>query len=389
MRRGAVFALTLALLLCACAGSPEPAPDRSVSTLPEISVLPEPEPEPEPPTAEEQLRAILAGMTDGEKVGQLFFVRCPEENPAALAEEYGLGGYILFGRDFKDSTPEQVREKLIACQQGSKIPMLMGVDEEGGAVVRVSRYPAFRERKFRSPQALFAKGGLEAIEADAGEKSGFLLDLGLNVNFAPVCDVSTDPKDFIYDRSFGKEAAETAEYVRAVVSAMNERGMGSVLKHFPGYGNNADTHTGIALDNRPLERFLEHDLLPFRAGIEAGAGAEAVLMSHNIVACLDSDLPASLAPEAYALLRKELGFDGVTLTDDLDMGAVKQYVEEGSAAALALKAGADMVLTGDPKSQIPQVLAALASGELTRERVEEAALRVLRWKLNLGLIVNF
>lgn len=395
MRRGLLIpALALALGLCACGhGAPSqtaqpPEPDQeavsAVKPLPQPEPEPEPEPEPQPPSREERARALLAGMTDRELVGQLFLVRWPETGAAELAEEYCLGGYILFGREFKNNTPAGVREMIAACQNVSSIPMLMAVDEEGGSVVRASRYPAFRAQPFQSPRAVYAAGGLEGLEEDAREKSAFLLDLGLNVNLAPVCDVSTDPDSFIYDRTLGLGAEETAEYVSAVVRAMEESGVGSVLKHFPGYGGSGDTHTGAALDSRPLEEFLEHDLLPFRAGAEAGAGG--VLVCHNTVACLDPDRPASLSPAAYRLLREEVGFQGVAMTDDLDMAAIQQCAGADSAAVLALSAGADLVLTGDPRGQIPQVLAALEAGSLSRERLEQAAARVLVWKMDLGLI---
>ena len=394
-RRLFAAAALLALVLTGCAQPPSPAAD-SISpaegtTPPAVSVPveeapPVEEPEPLPLTIEEQARAILEDMTREEVVGQLFFVRYPGDSALAVqwAEDYHLGGYILFGRDFKEDTPDGVRGKIAASQAASTIPMLIGVDEEGGTVVRASYYPAFRAEKFKSPQKLFAQGGMDAIREDAVEKSTFLKDLGINVNLAPVVDVSTDPDDFIYDRAFGQGAEETAEYAAVVVEAMCEQGMGSVLKHFPGYGNNVDTHTGIACDARPLEQFLTQDLLPFRAGGEAGAGG--VLVSHNIVTCLDENLPASLSPAAYKLLREEVGFAGVAMTDDLDMAAVGEYVESGSAAVMAIGAGADMVLTSAPQKQIPQVLSALETGTLSWERVQEGALRVLVWKMKLGLI---
>lgn len=167
-----------------------------------------------------------------------------------------------------------------------------------------------------------------------------------------MCDVSTDPADFIYARAFGQDAQATAEYADTVVSAMGEAGIGSVLKHFPGYGSNRDTHTGIAVDQRPLEQFRQSDFLPFQAGIDAGAGG--VLVSHNIVTCLDPELPASLSPASYQVLREELGFEGVAMTDDLDMDAVQKYVEEGTAPVMALQAGADLVLTSDPQGASPR-----------------------------------
>ena len=379
--RGLLLALLAALCLTGCSHR-QPAQSQSE---PDVSVL-APVVEPEEPTVEEQAAAILDTLTQEQILGQVFFVRIPEDRAQAVrwAQEYHLGGYILFARDFKGKTPAGVRYTIAACQASSGVPMLMAVDEEGGTVVRASRYPAFREKKFPSPQALFASGGLEAVAADAAEKSTFLQKLGINVNLAPVCDISTDPEDFIYDRAFGQGAAATAEYVEVVVAAMEEQRMGSVLKHFPGYGGNVDTHTGIAVDERPLEQFLQEDLLPFRSGAQAGAGG--VLLSHNIVTCLDADLPASLSPAAYQLLREEVGFEGVAMTDDLDMEAVAEYVQQGSAVTQALAAGADMVLTSDPEAQIPQVLQALQEGRLSWERLREGALRVLIWKLELGLI---
>lgn len=354
---------------------------------PDVSVL-APAGKPVSSDVEKQAREILATLTREEILGQVFFVRSPgnREQAERWAQEYHLGGYILFGRDFKEETPDSVRRTIAACQSASTIPMLMAVDEEGGTVVRASRYPAFRQEKFRSPQQLFAAGGLEAIRADAGEKSTFLKNLGINVNLAPVCDVSTDPEHYIYNRTFGQGATATAEYVQAVVAAMTQQRMGSVLKHFPGYGGNADTHTGTAVDPRPLEQFLQEDLLPFRAGIQAGAGG--VMLSHNVVSCLNSSHPASLSPEVYALLRNEAGFEGVAITDDLDMTAVTSGTQEDNAVIQALAAGADMVIVSDPQIRIPQVQQALRSGQLSWKRVQEGALRVLIWKLELGLISN-
>ena len=394
MRRGGLWALLLSFLLAGCAPAGAPAGEGSGQEPSQSAMAPAPEagtsaqpqsaPEPEPPTQEELLQAMVDTMTPEEKAGQLFWVRFPETGWDELAREWHPGGFLLFGRDFKNRTPEELRTLLASLQETSPIPLLLGVDEEGGTVVRASYYPAFRAEKFRSPQALFAAGGLEAVRADALDKSAFLLDLGLNVNLAPVCDVSTDPADFIYARAFGQDAQATAEYADTVVSAMGEAGIGSVLKRFPGYGSNRDTHTGIAVDQRPLEQFRQSDFLPFQAGIDAGAGG--VLVSHNIVTCLDPELPASLSPASYQVLREELGFEGVAMTDDLDMDAVQKYVEEGTAPVMALQAGADLVLTSDPQGGIPSVLEAVETGALTWDRLDQSVLRVLRWKLQLGLL---
>lgn len=387
----------------ASSNAPAPAPSSSASSggSPSEQIPPEagsgsteaPDPNQEsseppmgPQNQEQIIQELLSAMTLEEKVGQMFFVRCPETGGADLAAQYKVGGYLLFGRDFKDKTAQQVRDDIQSYQDASGIPLLIGVDEEGGTVVRASSNPALFPQREPAPQTLFAQGGMELILQDARQKSMTLLDLGVNVNFAPVADVSTDPADFIYARSFGQDAQATAGYVSQVVGVMGEERMGSVLKHFPGYGNNVDTHTGIALDQRPYETFQTSDFLPFQAGIQAGA--DAVLVSHNIIASMDESLPASLSSTVHQILREELDFDGVALTDDLAMDAVMEYAQDGSAAVLAVQAGNDMVVTTDFQTQIPQVIRAVQSGVIAESQIDQAVTRVLNWKYELGLLGN-
>ena len=338
--------------------------------------------EPDPIAARAQ--ELLDGMTLEEKVGQMFIARCPETDAAQLAADYHLGGYILFGRDFKDKTAEQVTTDIQSCQDAAEIPLLIAVDEEGGTVNRVSSNPNLRSSPFRSPQSLYSEGGLELVRSDAQEKCRLLESLGININFAPVCDVSQDPADFIYDRTLGRDAQETSQYVAAVVETMAEEGMGSVLKHFPGYGNNTDTHTGVAYDDRPYDTFLTSDFLPFQAGIDAGA--DMVLVSHNIVSAMDEASPASLSPEVHRVLREDLGFTGVIVTDDLVMDGVRDFAGDDEAAVLAVQAGNDLLCCTDFQTQVPAVLAAVESGEITEEQIDAAVLRVLTMKLRLGIL---
>ena len=342
--------------------------------------------DPLPQNKDQIIQELVSAMSVEEKVGQMFFVRCPETDQAAKVSQYKLGGYILFGRDFKDKTAQQVRDEIASYQASSGIPMLIGTDEEGGTVVRASSNPNLFPSREPSPQVLYAQGGLDAILQDARQKSVTLLDLGVNVNFAPVADVSTDPADFIYERALGQDAQTTADYVAQVVTAMGQERIGSVLKHFPGYGNNQDTHTGVAVDERPYETFETSDFLPFQAGMESGGEKTAVLVSHNIMAAVDGDLPASLSPKVHGLLRDDLGFDGVVMTDDLAMEAVAAYSADGAVAVMALEAGNDLVINTDYRTQIPKVLEALESGALSGETIDTACRRVLTWKQNLGLL---
>ena len=382
-------ALTLFSLTECGQTPPKPVtPDQTVEpVVPSVPQLtPEEQAEQERLAAEQarekRLQTLLDSMTLEEKVGQLFFVRCPTENTVEDISTYHLGGYLLFSRDFKDGdnwlTKEQFLEKIQSYQDVAEIPLFIGSDEEGGTVTRASRNPNLFSETFKSPQKLNYIGGIEEILRDTDTRSRELRALGINVNFAPVCDVSTDPKDFIYDRTLGQDANMTADYVRLVVPAMTEGGTLPVLKHFPGYGNNVDTHTGIAVDLRPMETFENSDLLPFQAGIDAGA--PFVLVSHNIVTCMDADLPASLSPAVHRVLREACGFEGIAITDDLAMDAVQAYAKNGAVAVMALQAGNDMIITTDYRTQIPAVIAAVQDGTLDESVIDNACLRVLRCK---------
>lgn len=335
------------------------------------------------PEKTDKITKMLDNMSVEEKVGQMFMVRVPKENADKRVGEYHLGGYIMFGRDFDNKTKEEVINNIASWQEASDIPMLIGVDEEGGTVNRISTNTEFRSEPFKSSQELYAEGGFDLIYEDTITKANFLKELGINVNFAPVVDVSTNPDDYIYKRSFGKNANLTSEYAEVVVRAMKESNIASVLKHFPGYGNNTDTHTGIAIDNRTLETFKENDFLPFEAGIKAGANI--VLVSHNIVTNMDSNNPASLSTRVHEILRNDLGFAEVIITDDLYMDAIsKNY--DSSVAVLAILAGNDLICTTDFESQIPEVIAAVEDGTISIDRINESVRRILELKLELNLI---
>lgn len=372
------------LMAAGCAPEKAPVPAETGGMVSESPAAADTPVSADAPVQKSALAQIVDDMTLEEKVGQMFIARCPETDAAALAEEYHLGGYILFARDFENSSPKELQKTIQSYQARANLPMFIGVDEEGGTVVRASRYPQFRKNRFASPQELYKQGGLEAIEEDAEEKSEFLLDLGINLNFAPVCDVSQDADDFIYQRSFGRDAAATAEYVRVVVETMHEEEIGSVLKHFPGYGDNVDTHTGVAHDQRSYETFWRSDFLPFEAGIEAGAGM--VLVSHNIVECMDADYPASLSKNVHDILREELGFDGVVITDDLAMDAIGEFAGDNEAAVLAVQAGNDMLCCTDFQTQIPAVVQAVRDGTVAEERIDASVLRILKLKERLDIL---
>lgn len=332
----------------------------------------------------DEVERMLCKMTLEEKVGQLFLARCPAAGAGELTRRLAPAGYTLYARDFQGKTRDQVCQLTADLQSASAIPLFLAVDEEGGTVVRLSSNPNLAQTPFDSPQNIYRTQGISGIITDTERKAELLLDLGINLNLAPVCDISTDPNDYIYSRSLGVPAQEAAGVIAAMAEAMERQGISGTLKHFPGYGNNQNTHTGISIDSRPYERFVQEDFLPFSAGIEAGA--PSVLVSHNIVNSMDPDRPASLSPEVHRILREELDFQGAILTDDLSMDAIKLYTDGQSPAVAAFLAGNDLLLTSDWEADRASLLAAVQSGTISVESVETSVRRVLRWKTDKGLL---
>ncbi|HFI0338226.1 TPA: glycoside hydrolase family 3 protein [Streptococcus suis] len=329
---------------------------------------------------EKVVSQYLSQMTLEEKVGQMIFARMPSAGQTEALETYHFGGYILFASDFEGKTLEQVKEEIASYQSLSKVPLLMASDEEGGTVTRISQ---LLETPFASPLELYQAGGIEAILSDAKQKTSLLKEEGIYAGFFPVADLSTDPSFFIYDRTIGQDATITSDYISQLVTVLKEEQFASTLKHFPGYGDNADSHTDLVYDNRSLEELRANDFLPFKAGIEAGA--DSIMVSHNIVPAID-DVPSSISPEINKILRNELGFEGVIMTDDFDMQGLVQFVDQDTGALQTIQAGTDMILSSSYASQIPYIIEQVKAGTITEERLDQSVKRTLGMKYDLGLI---
>lgn len=383
---------TLIILLCFfLAGCAAPQPEPSEPSIMEAftETVPTETAAPTKPTIAETIPVdpidlILDEMTLEEKVGQMFLARCDAAVALDDIKNYHLGGFVLFGVDFKDQTKETMSEKLRSYQAAAKIPLLISVDEEGGTVNRVSRLPAFRSAPFPSPREAYTEGGIEQILNIEAEKCQLLVSLGINTNLGPVCDITDDPNAFMYERSLGEDAQTTGSFVSRTVGLMQAYQVGNVLKHFPGYGNNADTHTGIAIDSRSLSELENHDLIPFACGFETGA--DAVMVSHTIVEALDASMPASLSPAVHTYLRQNMGFTGVIITDDLVMQAITDQYGAGEAAVLAVLAGNDLLCATDYRTQYGAVLSAAQDGRISIDIINAAVRNVLEWKTEIGLI---
>ncbi len=381
--------ILIAVLLSGCVPSSQiPTGTTAVPSQPPVVTATQTQPTettvPASTAAPDPVEIVLSSLTLEEKVGQLFLARCPSTGAVADIANYHLGGYILFARDFENETPDSVRAKIRSYQNASRMPMLIAVDEEGGSVNRVSKYPAFREKPFSSPRNLYRNGGLALIENNELEKCQLLTSLGINVNAAPVCDVVTDPNAFMYRRSLGESPQITGEFVSSVVQIMLENRVGGILKHFPGYGNNTDTHTAIAVDQRPLSQLEAEDLVPFAAGI--ASGAQAIMVSHVYIHAIDPGTPATLSPAVHTYLRENMGFTGVIVTDDLAMKAITDTYGVGESAILAVLAGNDLLCCSDYREQYRAVLQAVKDGRIPLPQLDAAVSRIIQWKMELELL---
>lgn len=324
--------------------------------------------------------AKLKTLSLDEKIAQLLLVRYPT-NGVEEVKKYQFGGYVFFEKDFKDKTEQEVKDRMAHVQEVSKIPLLTAVDEEGGKVVRISSNKNLVDEPFKSSQELYKNGGFERIKQDTIEKSKILNNLGLNVNLAPVVDVSTNASDYMYPRTLGEDTALTSTYAKTVINASKKTGVSYTLKHFPGYGNNKDTHQGSTTDNRTYDDILKNDIPPFETGIKEEA--EAVLVSHNTVTSIDPNNPASLSPSVHNLLRNKLAFTGIIMTDDLAMGATSSI---DNAVIKALLAGNDMVITTDYEEDIRAIKNAVYNNTIDENLIDKLAFRVLAWKYYKGLM---
>ncbi len=349
--------------------------------------------------APDPVETLLAAMTDGEKVAQLFVVT-PEtlalaDGPATVTGEmtrqafaqYPVGGLIYLERNL--ISPDQTRQMLSGAQDLSLrqtgLPLFLCLDEEGGTVRRVSANPGFDIPAYPD-MAQVGAGGDEAEARRIGAEMGeYLADLGFNVDFAPVADVLTNPDNrVVARRSFGADPELVARMDAAFLEGLQSQGVWGTYKHFPGHGATAeDSHEGFAVSLRTAQELWDLDLVPFRDG--AARGVPFVMAGHitlpNVTA---QEEPASLSYELVTgLLRQKIGYEGIVITDSLDMGAISQRCGVGEDAVQAVLAGCDMLLMSDNfRPRYAAVLAAVEDGTISQARLDESVRRILRLKLS-------
>lgn len=383
MRRSLAAIGTVALLgLAACApagdaAAPSPAPIATAAPSTAPSVEPSATASPDPPTAAERAAETVAAMSTREKAASVVMGYAAGTDPQSLkaAVARGSGGLILMG-DNVPSAPDALTEITTAIAEAADPPPLVAIDQEGGDVARIAWDGAASARDLKGADSV-------QIAAAFAERGTLLAEAGIPVNFGIVADLPRSADSFIFSRAYGTDPQAVAQAVEAAVAGESGRAF-STLKHFPGHGAaDGDSHSMIPSADLTLDEWRELDAVPFAAGVDAGA--ELVMMGHLRFGQID-ELPASLSPEWYRILREDLGFDGVAVTDDLGMllsSGEDAYTDPESNAVQSLAAGADLVLTvvgSTPETAdrtAEAVAAATEDGSLSADRLEEAATRVM------------
>lgn len=330
------------------------------------------------------LNVCIREMTLEEKISQLMILTNEKDITEKNLREGQPGGVIFFDADFRGKTIKEVAGRVDMLQSYMKYPLLVGVDEEGGEVSRVDGLLDKEIPVFASARHLGDTADWKALADETTRKARLLASMGINLNFDPVADIVTEKDAYMYERSAGSDTETVSAYVSAVLQAMEHENMISCLKHFPGYGNNGNTHRSYIKDKRKLKSYWESDFIPFKTGIEDGA--DMVMISHLVMCAVDSKNPASLSEKVHLLLRDEFAFEGVIIADDLNMQAVLSRMTLEEASGKAIAAGNDMIFSADFAASRKGVQNAIKEGTVTEEQIDISVKRVLKMKLAHNLI---
>lgn len=351
------------------------------------------------PDKTDEVQRIVDAMSLEDKVAQLFLVK-PEaivdigtataagESTKQAIDKTPVGGFVYFSDNLQSE--QQVQEMLSNVQKYSKdrtgLPAFLGVDEEGGTVARIAGSGRFDVPNVGNMSDIGASGDVQKAK-QAGETIGtYLSELGFNLDFAPDADVLTNPENTVVKkRSFGSDPQVVSDMSLAVAQGLAQHQIHSVYKHFPGHGaTEGDTHKGYAYTNKTLDELKQSELVPFAHAIENGA--EFIMAAHiSVPNITNDDTPTSLSKTMITdVLRGQMGYDGIVVTDAMNMGAVTEQYTSAQAAVKALQAGADIILMPENFQEAYQgVLDAVKSGELTEQQIDTAVTRIVKVKVNM------
>lgn len=319
----------------------------------------------------------IAAMTLREKVARLFIVRTEALDTACVP-----GGVILFAKDLP--CPDSARAVVSRIKALPGEPLVC-IDEEGGRVARIGNNPSFGVAKTPSMASLSASG-TQAVEDAAFAIGTYLRQYGIDVDFAPVADVNTNPENIVIgDRAFSTDPGIAAHMVCAYLRGLKKAGVAGCLKHFPGHGDTrADTHEGYAVSHKTWEEMAACEMIPFRAGIQEGA--PMVMSAHiSAPAVTGDDTPSTLSRLILEeKLRGELGFEGVIVSDAMEMGAISKVYSGSESCLLAIAAGVDMLLcVSDYPSVVDDIVKAVENGDIPESRIDDSLRRILLLKKGL------
>lgn len=334
-------------------------------------------------TIDEKVDKIVESMSQTEKLGQMVMIGIQgtkvDDDSLYMLNQYHMGGVILFDRNME--SPEQVKQLTsdLQAQSNEKVPLFIGIDEEGGDVVRMAE----KLTPPPSQKEIGATGDIEQAKTWAIKTAKSLKEMGINVNFAPVADVGSNDK-----RSYSTDTNTVIDFVRAATKGYQQENIIYSLKHFPGIGKGkVDSHIDSSSIDVVKEVLMTEDILPFKTIIdESDPNDYFILVSHLKYPALDEEYPASLSSKIMTdLLRNELGYKGIIITDDMEMGAVANHNDFRSIGVKAVKAGADIVLVCHEYEHQQEVylglLDAVNSGEISQERIDESVKRIIKVKL--------
>ncbi|WP_303297391.1 glycoside hydrolase family 3 protein [Megamonas funiformis] len=334
-------------------------------------------------TIDEKVDKIVASMSKTEKIGQMVMIGIQgtkvDDDSLYMLHQFHMGGVILFDRNM--DSPEQVKQLTsdLQAQSNEKVPLFIGIDEEGGDVVRMAE----KLTPPPSQKEIGATGDIEQARTWAIKTAKSLKDMGINVNFAPVADIGSNDK-----RSYSTDANTVIDFVRAATKGYQQENIIYSLKHFPGIGKGkVDSHVDSSSIDVAKEVLMTEDILPFKTIIDENEPNDYfILVSHLKYPALDEEYPASLSSKIMTdLLRNELGYKGIIITDDMEMGAVANHNDFRSIGVNAVKAGADIVLVCHEYEHQQEVylglLDAVNSGEISQERIDESVKRIIKVKL--------
>lgn len=391
-----LLCLVISILLAACSAlesdiviSPETAPTAATVPSPTQAPTPIPTTEPEP----DPIDLLISRMSDRELIGQMVMIgftgtQDMDSDSIELMQDYFIGNVILFG--WNTDTFSQTKELTdkINAYNASDIPLLIGIDVEGGNVVR---FKGQWEPFISSAQELGRAGDPPRVYEQYNQIGQQLKEIGININFAPVLDIARDPSStFLGDRMFGSDPENVSVLIREAIKGLHDSGIASLGKHFPGHGDTAsDSHKTLPVINATLEEMESYSLVPFQAAIDEGV--DALLVAHLSYPNVDSQYITSVSPAVITeILREEMGFEGVVFSDDMRMQGLREQYSVGEGAVLHILAGGDVVLIGkyyDLQEEVLQSLyLAVQEGRITRERLEQSVRRILEMKLKYNVL---